>query len=50
MTPPKTCPHCLGKRRIITNAGTGLTKPCPKCLTPSKITKADFVTRHKKAG
>ena len=28
----KTCPYCLGKGQIITNAGTGLKKPCPKCV------------------
>lgn len=27
----KTCTHCLGKGRLMVNAGTGLTKPCPKC-------------------
>jgi DnaJ-class molecular chaperone len=42
MTPPaKTCPHCMGRHLIIVNAGTGLTKPCQKCQTPNKITKAD---------
>lgn len=28
----KTCKRCLGKGRVITNAGTGLTKEC-KCNT-----------------
>lgn len=37
----KTCPHCMGRRLIIVNAGTGLTKPCQRCQTPNKITKAD---------
>jgi phage FluMu protein Com len=37
----KTCTHCLGKGRIIVNAGTGLMKLCPKCNTVVLTSKRD---------
>ncbi len=46
MTLDKTCNRCLGNRRILTNAGTGLTKPCPKCsplvVLPSRKSVQDW--------
>lgn len=27
--PLKTCPRCLGRGRVLRNAGTGLTGRCP---------------------
>lgn len=37
LTPPaKTCPRCLGRRRIMINAGTGFLKRCPACNSKGK--------------
>ena len=34
MSTTKTCPKCLGRGKIIINAGTGLLAACVKCALP----------------
>jgi len=31
LPPKKTCKRCMGKGKVITNAGTGLIAPCKDC-------------------
>ena len=44
------CKHCLGKGKIIINAGTGLLATCVKCALPKpdnqqkpSLTQVEFV-------